>query len=634
MNLIKKTSALACLVMSAGLATLPCKLEAQAWQARHNLTPSEYQTAFNSLFQQGYRLKSVSGYVSGGSERYAGLWVKEAGPEWQSRFGLSPADFQKFFDDYFKQGYRLTWVSAHEAGGGLRYEGIWEKKPGPAWQGRVNMTSAEYQQAFDSFKQQGYRPVHLYGYSSGGSARFAAIWEKSGGSAYEVRDNLTADQYQKTFTDLSEKGYRLTNISGYHVGGQDYYTGIWEKTGGPWWWSRNGTPDAWYQNVFDNFYYQGYQPVLITAFTSGSGGRLNSIWDNSNFSAADLQLISSKITAYMDSNQVPGLALAITKDDRLVYAAGFGYADKESGEEAGPTSLFRVASVSKQFTSAAIMKLVETKTLDLGEHVFGPNSVLGSEFPTPPGNQKINEITVKHLLEHVSGLSDTPDDPMFDNVSYNHAQLISWVLNDPARKMTRDANTQWEYLNFGYCLLGRVIEKKTHKSYEEYVREAVLHPSGITDMAVGANSPAQRKPREVKYYPADAYNLNVTRFDSHGGWVASPVDLARFLVRVDGSTAKPDIISTASRSEMLTAPHIKDNKGNDPGYGFGWFVSPQWHNGCMEGTIAQEEVLPNGFTFAFVVNTRPAKDGCAGNLAGVVQNLIQNVSAWPKYDLF
>src|SRR5947209_17127250 len=68
-------------------------------------------------------------------ERYAGLWTKEAGPEWQARAGLSEADYQKTFNDLVKQGYRLTWISAHEAGGAVRYEGIWEKKAGGAWEG-------------------------------------------------------------------------------------------------------------------------------------------------------------------------------------------------------------------------------------------------------------------------------------------------------------------------------------------------------------------------------------------------------------------------------------------------------------------------------------------------------------------
>ena len=95
----------------------------------------------------------------------------------------------------------------------------------------------------------------------------------------------------------------------------------------------------------------------------------------------------------MDANQVPGAALAITKDGRLVYAAGFGYANKETGEEAGPTSLFRIASVSKPFTSAAIMKLIEAGNPKLTDKVFGPGSILGGQFPTPANNKKIGALS-------------------------------------------------------------------------------------------------------------------------------------------------------------------------------------------------------------------------------------------------
>ncbi len=116
------------------------RLEAQAWQARHNLTPAQFQSTFDDLFKQGYRLKNMTGYVSNG-ERFAGLWVKESGPAWQARFGLSKADYQKTFDDLVKQGYRLTWVSAHEVSGTVRYEAIWEQKGGPAWEAKGNLTA-------------------------------------------------------------------------------------------------------------------------------------------------------------------------------------------------------------------------------------------------------------------------------------------------------------------------------------------------------------------------------------------------------------------------------------------------------------------------------------------------------------
>src|SRR5205807_8185543 len=131
-----------------------------------------------------------------------------------------------------------------------------------------------------------------------------------------------------------------------------------EKTGGAWW-ARNGVPDASYQNVYDNMHYSGGRPLFVTAFTSGNAGRVNLIWENPNFSAADLQLIASQMQSYLSSQHAPGAAIAITKDGRLVYASGFGYANQETGEEAGANSLFRIASVSKPFTSVAIMRLIE-----------------------------------------------------------------------------------------------------------------------------------------------------------------------------------------------------------------------------------------------------------------------------------
>jgi CubicO group peptidase (beta-lactamase class C family) len=640
MNLIKKSGFLGYLVSLVTLMACSCKVEAQQWQARHNLTPAEYQSTFNDLFKQGYRLKCVSGYVSGGSERYAGLWVKESGPEWQARHGLSAGDYQKAFDDFFKQGYRLTWVTGYESGGAMKFAAIWEKKSGPAWEARHNLSAAEYQKAFDDFYKQGYRLLHVSGYAAGGSPRFAAIWEKSGGPAWQARHNLSAAEYQKAFDDFNKQGYRLKDVSGYNVSGTDYYTGIWEKTGGPWWWSRNGTPDAWYQNVFDNFYYQGYQPVLISAFTSGGAGKLNSIWDNSNFSGNDLEFISSQMKTYMDANQVPGAALAITKDGRLVYATGFGYANKETREEAGPTNLFRIASVSKPITSTTILRLIEANKLHLNDTVFGPGGILASEFPTSPANTKFNGITVKYLLQHVSGISNMEmvngvpksHDPMFENLSLDHKQLISSVINDPNR-VTVAPGTRFEYLNFGFCVLGRVIEKVTGQPYDQYVKQAVLGPIGITDMAIAANTEAAHKPREVKYYPSDAYTLNVTRFDSHGGWVASPIDLTRFAVRVDGLPTKPDIFSATSYTEAITDSGIKDAANKDPNYGFGWGL-PQWHNGDIVGTIAYLEVLPNGYTYAVVANTRPPNDMGAFALSGVVKKIVSTVSKWPAYDLF
>jgi CubicO group peptidase (beta-lactamase class C family) len=602
--------------------------------ARHGLTPAEYQSTFTTLTGQGYRLRTVSGYVDGGGERYAALFERASGPAWVARNGLSPADYQTAFDTLGRQGYRLIWVSAHEVGGQLHYEGIWEQRGGPPLEARHGMSAAQYQQTFNDLTHQGYRLLHVSGYTSGGNATYAAIFEKSAGPVWVARNGLTAAQYQAAFDGYTRQGYRLKEVSGYHVGSDDQYAAIWEQTSGPVTMARNGIPTTWYQNVFDNYHYQGYEPVFITAFTSGNGARVNGIWDNSNYSGADLGVVQSQMAAYMTANNVPGAAVAITKDGRLVYAAGFGYANTEQGVEAAPTNMWRIASVSKNITTTGIMKLVEAGRLHLTDKVFGPGGILAAEFPTPPSNTRINEITVQHLLWHVSGLSNSGGDPMFMNLQMDHAQLISWMLNDPAHRDMRNPMTRFEYLNFGYCLLGRIIERVTGQSYEQWIRANVLAPAGVTEMAIGRNSQSAPLPREVTYYPESAaYSLNVTRFDSHGGWVASPIDLVRYVVRVDGLATKPDIISAQSHTTMLIDSHVPDSNGNDPNYGFGWGL-PQWHNGAIDGSIAFLKVMPGGYTYAVICNSRPANDSDAFTLSGVVENIIGHVSHWPAYDLF
>jgi CubicO group peptidase (beta-lactamase class C family) len=621
----------ASLIISA-LAPLPAL--AQAYDAEHGLSPAQYQASFDDHTKKGYRLVCISGYESNDKERYAALWIKQGGPLWSARHGLSGAGYQAAVTDFEKQGMRPTWVQGYTINGKERYTAIFEKKGG-AWGARHGLTGAEFQKAFNDMDKAGFRIAHLNGYAVGGSARYAAIWEKAGGPGLSVKHGMSASAYQTEFNSHARQGFRLKQVSGFRVGGGDYYSAIWEKTGGPYWSARHGVPDSWYQNVFENYMYQGYRPKYISAFTSGGRGKLNCVWENPVFKGSDLEFIDSKVRDYLSKYGAPGAAIAITKDGRLVYASGFGQADQSTGEEAGAGSLFRIASVSKPITSVAIMKLVESGRVSLDEKVFGPNSILGAAYPTPSNNKKIENIKVRDLLQHVSGLGNTPNDPMFQNLSYSHSELIKWVLNADDRKMTRDPRDLYEYFNFGYTLLGRIIEQKTRVSYEQYVRQNILAPCGISKMVVGKNKLSQQFPREVRYYPSSAYDLNVTRFDAHGGWIASPIDLVRFMVRVDGQPSKPDMISASSRTAMVTKAGINDFKtGKDPNYGFGWACNPQSHNGAMSGTVAIMASTNNGYTYAAVVNTRPADDGFAGNLSNMVQSIINGVSAWPSHDLF
>jgi len=128
-----------------------------------------------------------------------------------------------------RQGYRLVHVNGYTAGGQDRYAAIWEKSAGPAWVARHGLSSAQYQQAFDDMAKQGYRLIDVSGYAAGNEARYAAIWEKSTGPVWMARHGLTAAQYQQTFNDLGKQGFRLVHVAGYSVGSQDLYAALWQK---------------------------------------------------------------------------------------------------------------------------------------------------------------------------------------------------------------------------------------------------------------------------------------------------------------------------------------------------------------------------------------------------------------------
>ena len=175
-------------------------------------------------------------------------------------------------------------------------------------------------------------------------------------------------------------------------------------------------------------------------------------------------------------------------------------------------------------------------------------------------------------------------------------------------------------------------------SYEQYVKTYVLNPAGAVKMTIGANSIAEKEPREVTYYPSGAYDLNVTRFDSHGGWVGSPIDLARFLSYVDGLFNRPDIISAADRNTMLTPANIRDLNGSNPMYAFGWVNNggdnPQSHNGAMTGTGAVLALFNNGYSVAVIANSRPSSDSFTWGMRDLGLDIITSISSWPAYDLF
>jgi CubicO group peptidase (beta-lactamase class C family) len=599
------------------------------WTTKHNMSPAEYQAYFTESTGKGMRPVCISGYTVNGSEKYAALFEKKAGPAWIAKHGMSGADYQKNVTDFAKQGYVVSYISGYEVSGNVKYAALWEKK-NTNYIARHGQTQAQFQAEFDADTKAGYRLIFVTPYTAGNTAYYASIFEKSAGPAYMAYCNMDAADYQQKFNTLTGQGYSVKIVNGCNVGGKDMYTAIWEKTNGPEWYAKHGIKGNNYQNNFDNFYYQGYKPAFISAFASSGTERFNGIWENSNISASNLNKINTAVNKYMSDQGVKALSIAVCKDDRLVYAKGFGDANPSTGQDMSPNYSMRIMSISKPITSTGIMKLVSQNKLNLDKQVFGPGSVFGSDYAYPASNKSnLEMVTVRMLLHHTSGMRSCNGEAPFWNASSSYADCMNVLLNS-ADLFKYSPNTKDNYSNANFFILARIIEKVSGQSYETYLRNNVLTPSGIGNtMYVGSTSGTPGSLEPSGYTPMN--NMNLKMWDGFGGWVARPIDLLKVMVKFDGLNAKPDLISNALQDTMTTTTAISN------GYALGWIAnnSSQAHNGCFGGTRSFLWYdIPSGLSFAVIINNDPANDGCGWAMKDAMLNAVKSVSAWPGYDLF
>lgn len=324
----------------------------------------------------------------------------------------------------------------------------------------------------------------------------------------------------------------------------------------------------------------------------------------------------------------PGLSIAIAQNASLAYERAFGVTGPDSREQLTTSHLFRIASVSKPITSTAIFSLIEKGQLRAEDAVFGKRGLLGTAYGKQPYGTGIEQITIDHLLTHTCGGWDNRiDDPMFSHPQMNHAELISWTLDN--RPLKNPPGKVFAYSNFGYCILGRVIEEITREPYSDYVRSAILSPCGITDMRIGGNTLKDRAANEVTYsgrggsfYDAP-YAFNLTRMDSHGGWIATPADLVLFATHVDDFDVRRNILKPETIRKM-TMPNAVD-----PKYARGWYVNVRghwWHGGSLPGTTAILVRTSTGFCWAALTNTRCESGDDA--LDDMMWKIVSKVRAW------
>jgi CubicO group peptidase (beta-lactamase class C family) len=359
----------------------------------------------------------------------------------------------------------------------------------------------------------------------------------------------------------------------------------------------------------------------------------------------ELAPLEQAMTNFLAAHNFEAGTLALMKDSKLVFRQGYGWRDTNFTAVIHPDNLFRLASVTKTLTSSAIYQLIAAGK-------FNTNTAIYSYLGIPPwngvlGDNRITNITVQNLLDHSGGWNQYTSpvrDPIFrtiqisTNMGLNYpaapTDVISWMFSKPLDFAPGTTNV---YSNFGYSLLGRVIEKASGKSYINYIQQDLLGNAGLTNILGFTNVvPSRSRPGDLapweiwyadqpQFLPQSAVDFptNLTArfvdggdyyesYDSFGGLSASAIGLCHYLLNyLQGYIARPSGIT------------------------FGWNAS--FFGGLPGATsvivqnISQTSTTTDGLEFAALFNERDDITGLDNSEAyTAITNAVAGITSWPS----
>lgn len=353
---------------------------------------------------------------------------------------------------------------------------------------------------------------------------------------------------------------------------------------------------------------------------------LNDTLTNAMSSQPELHAMDSIMQRYLKRWEIHGAQLAISRHDSLLYARGFGYADKDRQIPMEPSYIMRMASVSKLVTATGIMKLRDMGKIRLSDKVFGPKGILNDTFYVNSiRDKRYFDITVEQLLRHKAGFTNYAGDAIFSTryimqqnhltTPPDHRTLLRIVLR---RHLGYTPGTAQRYCNIGYTLLSLIIEKRMGMSYENFMQRYVLNPAGCYDFHIAGNYLKDRRKNETVYYmhsssvPVPEFNNSgrmvvrcygendITTALGAGAWVASAAELCRLIASIDGDRTVPDVISP--QAVKLMTQEMPDHQ-----FSLGWNFTPRnrpWiRTGSLVGTSALVLRYPDGECWVFITNT-------------------------------
>ncbi|KAK3346003.1 beta-lactamase/transpeptidase-like protein [Lasiosphaeria hispida] len=529
------------------------------YELRHNVSAADFEKTIRQFADWGHRAKWVSAYMVDGVEQpfFSCIFedLKGAAVDIELVQNWIPGnDAERVFQYYNDGGYNALFINGFGFKGQEFFVAAWDAPDvTPVSRQKIihGLSWPAYDQAAGAFRNMGYQEVHISVYFVGDrDVRFAALFTPASSSPVgpiQPFYNVDFEEFQAVWDGCIKGHLRPLSVSAisywYQGTKHEYYYMLWAHDDGtvPFASLSSISADALVSQN-ENYTYQGYVPRVVSGYDP-TNNRFSVLWDSPYLLTKDVQAINNGIWNFMTAHGIPGMGIAITKNDRLVFARGYGLASTDTQAPVTHKSRFRLASITKSITAVAIMGLLERGQLQLDSKVFGPGSLTGDYFGTVY-TPNITDITVTNLLEMQAGFSDPPLSQLsrmsIRDVIKTHISVINlkWAPGDG-----------WSYSNFGYLVLGQVIERVTHGSYQDWVVDEILARCSARSLQLGSDTGLL--PDEVSYYPANLVAEDpISKYSSFGGWVGTAIDVMRWSVRFDGINFAVDMLDSDTEADM------------------------------------------------------------------------------------
>ncbi|MDX2147601.1 MAG: serine hydrolase [Planctomycetota bacterium] len=635
------------------------------WRHAVDITLTEYDVRMSVNASEGYRPVSISGRSAAGGTRFDVVWIQDGTPasDWRHTRGLTRAQAQTWATQQAAEGFIPIAITAYPGGSSELYA-IVSKRSASTFAIAWNLSRFEISAQNSIQSAAGRTSSLICNWSNGAETRYTIVYtnEPSGGWASAWNQSTTGIQSVASTRDT--QGYRLVSLQNNGTSAP-IYAGVWRYVPQPEGGRRQffNQTAAEFNSTVASMTSDGFRPELITGAPVTGGTRFSSAWVSQievyprtwrvkGRVVPELAALDQAMQTYMQANRVSASQLAITYGGRLVFNRAYTW-DKPTNPDTTTRQRFRTASVCKPQVATVVMQLVEQGLLSLDDQMV---RYIGGTWADP----RVAQITIRDLLRHSGGWDrDVSPDPMILDTTIAAALGVPLPIsrNDIVRYMQgqlldRNPGSGWYYSNFGYMLLGMIVEQIAGTTYEDRARQYVWENVGAWDdpRVTSFRVPFADEPvyddltdglRPSAYQPGTLVpnpygSFNSENLSSVGSWVTSARDLARF-TRASEDVTRTNLLAPASVQAMLERqPYFE---GSDFYYGLGWFSIPgvgnvAFHGGDMPGTAAEIGVLINGSTYAGVTNVNAYYTGGDAALYAWLEPLLLNTTQWPAGDLW